>query len=150
MKYEICSRDVKASCHLSGFTVTLRFVFRIDLRSTRRVLTELNKTKHMIRLTQAAFIQSEGKSNKSEMSRFYSLRKILTVKKRWIFLYWSGYCSPFRTSKAHWYCILWWRNVRAHFMEIFFCFNKCLWICKLILALINEGMWFIVIFSDRI
>lgn len=85
MKYEICSRDVKASCHLSGFTVTLRFVFRIDLRSTRRVLTELNKTKHMIRLTQAAFIQSEDKSNKSEMSRFYSLRKILTVKKRWIF-----------------------------------------------------------------
>lgn len=72
------------------------------------------------------------------------------LRKDGFFLHWSGYCSPFRTSKAHWYCILWWRNIRAHFMEIFFCFNKCLWICKLILALINEGMWFIVIFSDRI
>ena len=48
----------------------------------------------MIRLTKAAFLQSEGESNKSEMSCFYSLRKILTVKKRLIFFFFFFLIDP--------------------------------------------------------
>ena len=155
MKYEICSHDVKKK-KLLILVVCLASQRHWD--SSLGLIwdkPELNKTKHMIRLTKAAFLQSEGESNKSEMSCFYSLRKILTVKKRLIFFFFfffnrSGYCSSFRTSEAVWYCIFWWRNIHVDFYGNILCFNKCLWICTLILALTNEGMWLILMFSDRI